>query len=377
MNARGVNILPIIGFIILILVLFTGLILFRNDDSNTGGSTGMFEGIMSKAKTIGGYIVDENGELSAQGKDKISVDVASADVNIYTHDEDSVKAHLHGEVKTTSEDIVPYLELKEDGHTIVVRIQSPQVTNHFFPYYSADLRLDVTIPESWMNTLEIGTTSGDISAQKLTGSDIVLKSSSGDTEIQSITGENITAETVSGKIRIKMINGENGFFKSSSGDLSIDEVNFSGKFEANTVSGDFSINRLECKEGKFDASSGDIELKEIIAGKIKSEAVSGTIKVKMVNGSAELKTSSGDINAEFEKNFESIKAQSASGDICLTIPSDSEFALDAKTVSGVIKCKDFPVSIISSGDRELVGNVGSGRSELKVNTTSGNILIKE
>jgi len=337
----------------------------------------MFERIKSKASIIGTYMVDENGELSAQGKEMISVDVASTNVNVYTHDRDSVKAHLYGEVKATSEDIVPCLELEENGQGIAVSVKYLQAGKRFFRYFSDNLRLDVTIPESWINKLDIRSASGNISAQTLSGSDVALKSSSGDIKIQYITGYYIAAETVSGNIDAGKLSGEKGFIKSSSGDLNIKEAVFSDKLEVNTVSGKCHIDKLECKEGRLAAGSGDIETKDVVAEKVKSETVSGSIKIKMRNGSADLNVTSGNIRAEFEENFELINAKSASGNINLALPSGSEFTMNVKTVTGVIKCNDIPVKISSSDGRHLEGKVGNGSGEVNISTTSGNVTIRE
>lgn len=147
--------------------------------------------------------------------------------------------------------------------------------------------------------------------------------------------------------------------------------------EVNTVSGKCHIDKLECKEGRLAAGSGDIETKDVVAEKVKSETVSGSIKIKMRNGSADLNVTSGNIRAEFEENFELINAKSASGNINLALPSGSEFTMNVKTVTGVIKCNDIPVKISSSDGRHLEGKVGNGSGEVNISTTSGNVTIRE
>jgi len=373
MDSRGVNVLPMIGFIILILVLFTGFMLFGKDDYNMEHNTYIQEKKTSISENFGGYTVDENGELSTQGCDKISVNAAATGINIYTHNQDSVKARLYGEVNTSNKDAVPYLELEEDGQTAVIRVKYPQVVQHNF---SADLTLDVTIPEAWLNKLDIVAVSGDISAPDLSGTDIYLKSSSGNIKIHGITGRSIKTETISGKTEIGVLNGESGFFKSSSGDIIIDKAVFSDNIDANTISGKYRIDRIECTEADFRSSSGDIVIKDIFSESFKSETISGKITLKMKNGSAELKTTSGNISAEFEESFDRIKAISISGDVSLTLPHDSQFNLDVKTVSGDIKCNDFPVNISSSNGRQLAGKVGNGSGEVRINTTSGNVTVR-
>lgn len=371
MNTQGTNILPMIGFIIIVLVLFTGIILFKKNNTNSEAKTDIYQNVTSKFKKSGGYTLDEKKDLATQGIDRISVDAVSANVNIYTHTQDSVIAYLYGEVKTRDIDSVPYLELVEEGQTAVVRVKHPK---SFHLFYFANLQLDVTIPECWLNDLDIRTVSGNISAQKLSGADISLKSSSGNIRIQDATG-NITIETVSGEIEADTLNGDNGYIKSTSGDILIAEAVFSDSFEATSVSGKCHIDKLECTKAILDSNSGGIKIEDAIAETLKSESTSGTVALRMRKGSAELKTASGNIKAEFEESFNLIKAKSISGTVSLTLPENSQFSLDASSTSGTIRCRDFPIKISSSNDKSLVGVVGSGDSVVNIKTTSGNILI--
>lgn len=366
MNEKGVNILPMICFSVLLLVFFTGLILFGKGGEKAGADAKKDMGIINT------YNIDESREISVTGKGRISIDAASTGVRIYTHADDSVKARLYGKVTTSVNNAVPVLELIEDGQSAVVKIKYPEVYRF---YYSENLKLDVTIPESWLNELDIRTVSGDVSAQVLSGSDIKLKSSSGDIKVQDITGNNITMETVSGNVDIDTVNGENCIINSSSGDLQINKAVFSDSFRTKTVSGKCRINRLECKEAELQASSGDIEIKDVVSESVKSKTVSGSITMKMKNGSAELEASSGNIKAEFEEGFSSFRAKAVSGNVNLKLPENSEFSLDIKSVTGSIKCEGFPFSFNTSGDRRMTGAVGSGHGSVIISTSSGNITI--
>ncbi|AGC68027.1 hypothetical protein Cst_c10290 [Thermoclostridium stercorarium subsp. stercorarium DSM 8532] len=328
-------------------------------------------GIISDLKKMGGYVVDEESEVSAHEKDEISVDADAADVNIYTHAHDSVKARLHGKVMAAKESAVPCLELKECDGAVVVRVKYPE--NFSFRFYCS-VQLDVTIPENWTNKLQISTVSGDIYADKLTGSDIFVKSTSGDITIRDVTGKNITSGTVSGETEINKADGENGFFESVSGSIRTDDASFLYNFEAITVSGDLKINRLECATAKAGTTSGDIEMACVSAGNVKAETGSGDIKIRIGKGSLELITSSGNIKAEVDEGFNSIKARSVSGDIKLHLPAASEFSLKAESVSGDIKC-NFPVRVVSADDNCLTGVTGSGRGEIAASSVSGDVLI--
>ena len=180
---------------------------------------------------------------------------------------------------------------------------------------------------------------------------------------------------MSGKTEIEAINGEEGLIRSTSGDLHIGEAVFSDKFTADTASGSCRINLLECTKTELQTSSGDIEVRDGLSETVKSRTVSGKTTLKLKNGSAELETASGNIKAEFEEGFSSVKVKSVSGDVQLTLPADSQFSLDIRTVSGRMNCSDFPVRIESSNDKSLKGVVGDGRSSINVSTASGNVII--
>lgn len=376
MDTKGRSIRFIIGVIILMSVFLSGLLFFNERDKAI--SDGNINVTPVSSRTAKKYIctVDEEKELPAQDKGKISVDGFDADVIIYTHSQNSVKAHFYGEVKTGNKDRIPYLEMEENGKTLIVRVKYPKnITFSYF--YSSELQLDVTIPEAWLNDLNISTVSGDISAQNLSGADVSLKSNSGDIKAGNVTGKYITVETTSGDIDVANFNGDKGKIKFTSGDLQIGEAVISDEFEADTVTGNCLIDRLECKKAKLDSNSGNIEVYDMKTGSLKAVSTSGEITVKMRNGSAELKTTSGDISAEFGESFDSVKANSVSGSVTLTLPEDSEFSLDAKTITGRITCSDFPVKITSSGDKKLEGTVGNGHSKIEASTNSGNVFIRK
>jgi DUF4097 and DUF4098 domain-containing protein YvlB len=113
-------------------------------------------------------------------------------------------------------------------------------------------------------------------------------------------------------------------------------------------------------------------------------------------GSINAKTVSGGINLDNFSSAEEIDAHSISGNIRLdgklspgglydfdtisggiriSIPSDSEFELKAKTTSGGIYC-DFDILISGKIDRNKIeGVVGNGGPRLFINSVSGSVRI--
>ena len=167
-----------------------------------------------------------------------------------------------------------------------------------------------------------------------------------------------------------------------------------GFLKINTISGDIRVatarNGIKCK-----SVSGSIKL-EGITGEADLESTSGEISVEEIMGSINAKTVSGGINLDNFSSAEEIDAHSISGSIRLdgklspgglydldtisggiriSLPSDSEFDLKAKTTSGGIYC-DFDILISGKIDRKKIeGVVGNGGPRLFINSVSGSVRI--
>jgi len=182
--------------------------------------------------------------------------------------------------------------------------------------------------------------------------------------------------------------------ESVSGDIAFE--NIGGKAEAETVSGDINVMKAD-KGVKCKSVSGDLELKDIIHyAYLKS--VSGDIALKGISGSVEAKTVSGDIKLEDVSKAKVVesetvsgeiiyqgeinpdgryKLKSHSGDVKMTLPSDSAFDLEAKTFSGSIEC-GFEIIFSGKIERmELKGRVNAGGADLMLKTFSGDIVLKK
>lgn len=356
MNEKGKSIIPMIGFILIVAVLMGGFAiakgfgkegLFSNDRVSTKSET--------RGTVLGGYTIDDTGNASASGMNKISISAVSSEVNIETHNNDQVEAHFHGRISTMNKDALPYLEVKKEGDTVVVRVVYPNTMNISM---SGQTWLDVKVPEDWDEDLEVSTISGSIIAPRLSGEEISLSTTSGSIASDSIDGEHVQMNSTSGSFKLgKLVARDN--------------------FEQGSVSGSFEADRLEAGEMKLESSSGSIVIKSGEVEKTTSTSISGSMQMNLREGSAELSTTSGSISVTFEQGFEEIKANSISGSVKLYIPGNSGFRADVNTVSGDINCEDFSMEMLSSEKRHLEGKVGNGDGRIEVHTTSGSVTIKK
>lgn len=167
-----------------------------------------------------------------------------------------------------------------------------------------------------------------------------------------------------------------------------------GSLDIRTVSGDIEV--LTAKNGvRCKTVSGDIHLEEIV-GNADLKTTSGKISVEGIKGSVKAETVSGNIKLEAFSHAEEVEMESISGNIRLrgelspggiyeinshsgnvemSIPSDSNFELRVETFSGDMQC-DFDLKISGKTDRKkLQGVVGKGGASLILSSFSGNIRI--
>jgi len=200
------------------------------------------------------------------------------------------------------------------------------------------------------------TTSGNLLIQGIRG-DVRTKGVSGRIKFSSIQG-NVEAETISGEIELVEIEGDVNL-SSLSGDLSLNQV------KGNIL--------LKSTSGKLHMSS--------VEGTIRGYTASGKIVMRKIRGVVELiETASGDIQAELLEvadDWLGMIFDSATGDIEVSLPRDLGANLGIKTVSGRISCN---FTILTRGEFEagaLGGPINGGGPLLEIETTSGDIFLRQ
>lgn len=365
MNNRGRNILPMIGFIMIIGLLLGGFALARStkarklldDNSNKGSTqTQTNKSIFDFGKDgilLDRYTVDESKDLSMDGVDKITITSVSSKLNIYYGNSDKINAKYYGSMQTSGKDAVPYLEVVKEGREAVIRIKYPVWYNVSL---SEQTTLDVTIPEKLDCDFDINNTSGSISAQELKGG-------------------NISIGTISGAISQGVIKGKDIEIKSTSGSINAESIDASGDFKCSSISGKCTIGSVKCEKADLNSTSGSINFNDVTSDDISARSISGSIDLVLKRGSADIDTTSGKIKVKFVEGFDKVKIKSISGKVTLSIPEDSQFEADIQTLSGSISCSDFSMKISSTKRNELKATAGNGSSRVNINTSSGGVEI--
>lgn len=180
----------------------------------------------------------------------------------------------------------------------------------------------------------------------------------------------LTAKTGSGNITVDHI-GANTRVESGSGDLKIDSIQ--GSLSAQSGSGNI---RAEGVAGEMVANtgSGNIEMHQVAAGDVRVGTGSGNVRLYGVKGGLRADTGSGDIHAEGEPTHD-WRLGAGSGNIRLKLPSQANFNLDARTLSGTLEIKR-PVTMQGQMSRKhILGKVGNGGVLLDLHTGSGDIEL--
>ncbi len=265
----------------------------------------------------GSTTVDEHRDFGADGVGRVRIDTVSERVRLTESKDDRFAVHLMGTISASDESAIPRLEAGVHGATldVVVRHKSGLVVG----FYGGDLSLEVAVPKRFAGAMEITTVSGAIDAAPHAYESVAARTTSGAINLDSLESGPTSARSVSGAIRMEGLK--------------------TSRVTAGTTS-----------------------------GRIVISTSAATLELRSVSGAIETSTSA---------QPESIDIGTTSGRVTLRLPEGSQFALDARSTSGEVRC-DFPITITRSagGRHDLSGTVGSAAAgQVKIRTTSGAISV--
>ena len=296
---------------------------------------------------------EEQIELLSQTKDvkeisKISLDLCSADIIINPSDTDEISINYRGP-KSLKDKLD--LTVTVSGGELLIK-QNFDSRNFFFWSWNITPRvLEITLPESYADDLNIGNTSGDLT----------------------ITGNyrlsNFAAHLTSGDVSLSDIECSGFSLDSTSGDVDL------GRIDTAELSMSLTSGQIEAKEltgtGTIGSFSGDIRIESLI-GDVKISATSGEITIGSLSGSGSISCSSGDININVAESTGDLLVKASSGSIDLGFGADASYDFDAHCTSGDVSA-NFPITY--AGDNNTAsGQIGTEPyNKLDVKTTSGDI----
>lgn len=261
-------------------------------------------------------VVEEERRYDLTAIKSLSISSGSPDIKFLPGSGEELVVRFYGTIRASSPIRAPHIVEEKKAERLSIGIETPNVVIGF---YSANLKMDVYLPESYREILYLDSSSGDIIFPGGVYRELGIESSSGDLEL--------------------------------------------GRIEAEVID--------------LTTSSGDITVQDLRARVTAVEASSGSISAAGIPGRLTGRTSSGDFRFRFSALTAEARLSCSSGDIDLQLPQETGFDLKAETSSGEITCR-FPLTVSGAGlndEDRLRGQYSGGGPLLDLNTSSGDITV--
>jgi DUF4097 and DUF4098 domain-containing protein YvlB len=270
---------------------------------------------------LAGQSVDERWDISA--KAMITIENIAGKIVIQGWDRN--EAHLTGELGKS----VDKLEINASRSSLQINVINHQERD------IDDTSLKLMVPNA--ASLDVSAVSADIDVRGLDNDKLTASSVSGDVKV-SATSQRVSVESVSGDV---VFSGQTERISAESVSGDIDLSGISGSIASTTVSGDMELQSGLIESGKFESVSGDITVYGEISG----------------NGK--------------------LTAESMSGDVVIHLPASQTGLFKAQSFSGRIHTDFGSVENAKHGPGSRLKHVvGSGGAEVRVESFSGNIKLK-
>ena len=262
------------------------------------------------------------------GVEKILVDSTAGDVFIIPENRDDVFVSF-----------VTYENGQElsvnGGATVEVRTKMP--FTFFNIWGSLNYKLYVHVPNDFEGDMQLELTSGELELYDFDLADLEIEITSGDVNLSEIDADFLRLDLTSGDIQGSSV--------------------FATNVDLDMTSGDVDFTGLVCEELNIDVTSGRVQLDQF-------------------EGAIEGGMTSGDMDVHYADKMDDFVFDMTSGKLVLDyseVKIDATFDIDA--TSGDVEAK-FDLDKVSKLDDDvLIGSVGDGTYEVRVDITSGDILL--
>ena len=256
----------------------------------------------------------------------IKIDFVSEEVEIVMSNEEDIRIVQATSYNLKEED---RLRIKSSGKIINIDKKKINYSFNFLDGLNKSETITIYIPKNFNKDLEVKTVSGSINLQ-----DLQL--------------EKIRCSSTSGYIKIE--------------DLQIQE-----ELNLKSVSGDITLNQVNSNLIDINTTSGRIETYKVIAKTIRSTTTSGNVEFMGTCNKFKHNTTSGNLEASFNKMFKEATISSVSGDVNIEIHENDGFKVEYDTVSGDLTSKFSLDNYMYKKDI----------AKIIVKTTSGNLKIEK
>ncbi len=237
-----------------------------------------------------------------------------------------------------------------------------------------------------LNRLEIDWQSGSISIVTYDGDEIELKETDVSNTNQKMryrlqngvlsvhyqaSGINISSP-ISKKLEIRI--PQEIALTSAALELSAADTTLQGltidRLEIESASGNLTAEDCTFNAVESESASGNFTFKNCLIDSIETEAASGNTKIEGSIGKLTHSSASGDLTLTTDITPEKLEIDTASGNIKLTLPADSQFTCEYETASGDVKINGF------AGNYQSEKFVcGDSTNKYELESASGDIAI--
>ncbi|MBR3045667.1 MAG: DUF4097 family beta strand repeat protein [Oscillospiraceae bacterium] len=269
------------------------------------------------------------GDFSTDSAIKeLDIDWTAGNVTVSRHNQSGITVT---ETCNVELDNAQQMQTWLDGSTLHIRYCKPGVN---FKLTKAKKMLEVKLPEGMeLETLNCGCTSAD-------------------TTLADISAKDFQAEVTSGDLQLSGCSADNFRIDATSGDITVEQKGESESLQAGSTSGKIRITAETVKNLSVKSTSGvqDISTQQ-------SDSVSAA-------------STSGDETLHLKTVPASVDVSATSGKVSLFVPKNADFKATVDMTSGSF---DSDISLKKDGKQYTAG---SGKNQMKIDTTSGNVAIK-
>jgi putative adhesin/cell wall-active antibiotic response 4TMS protein YvqF len=249
--------------------------------------------------------------------------------------------------------------------------------------------LDVTLPKKVSVTAN--SDRGDIRISGVAGA-VTATTQHGDIEVHDV-GSDVSAKMTKGDTRVTGVAG-NVSLAGHGNEIEISEVkgnaavdgDFFGPIRVRSVPGTvrYRSQRADLTlvgvRGRLELDSGQIEISDV-SGPAKLVTHKMDIEVENVSGHLDIADTKGDIKVRFSQPpREDINVADDSGEVDLTLPSNSSFEISAISQSGEVQ-SEFEDSSLKlqndNGTGRLSGKIGTGGPKIHITTSYGTLYLRK
>ncbi|HVE77836.1 MAG TPA: DUF4097 family beta strand repeat-containing protein [Gemmatimonadaceae bacterium] len=194
---------------------------------------------------------------------------------------------------------------------------------------------------------------GEATVTGVTG-DVLVDVGAADVTTSKTKGK-LTLDTGSGEVEITDAEGD-VFLDSGSGGATFTRVRGSTLL-VDAGSGGIRGNDITVEKLELDLGSGGTRLSEVKAKEVRVDAGSGTTEIELAS------------------DVEYMDVDTGSGGVTLRVPEQLGAELDVETGSGGISV-DVPVQVTRRSRSRLIGTIGDGKGQIRIDAGSGGVRIR-